>query len=153
GVISQAGNELDIIGTGSGSVPDSWDAKVRACIDHLANQRTAVRNFVLAATSLPAGFATVADDAIDRALHLLELFVTDLAGAYEAGETAAHWFKQNHPAMPAVGFMALLDDLQALQDELRQASIGLPDSLRAPVALVIDQAAQDSPDPSGLQAS
>jgi len=153
GVIADAGNELNIIGTGSGSVPDSWEAKVHACISHLTARRAVVRSFVLAATATPPAFAAVADEAIDTALQLLQIFVTDLDGAYSAGATPAHWFKQNQPAVPTTDFIALTDELRGLGEELRKASIGLPESLRNAVASVVNEVAQESPVPSNLQAS
>src|SRR5439155_12688559 len=50
GTIPSAGNELNIIGTGSSRVPDPWQDKVQACIDFIAANRATRRSFMLAAT-------------------------------------------------------------------------------------------------------
>jgi hypothetical protein len=129
GVIPSAGNELNIIGTGSARVPDPWEDKVRACIAFVRTNRTMVRSFMLGATKQGAGSASVADEAIDSLLELLGVFVADLSGAYSSGGTAAQWFKVNQPPVPTPAFTGLLSALDSVLDSLRNASIACPPSL------------------------
>jgi hypothetical protein len=129
GTIPDAGQEINIIGTGSGRVPDSWEDKVRACIAFLGANRPTVRSFMLGATQQPAASRSVADESIDNLLRLLGVFVADLTGVYSAGRTAAHWFKVNQPPVPTPAFTAILSGLESVLDALRKASIACPPSL------------------------
>ena len=112
GTIPSAGNELNIIGTGSARVPDPWEDKVRACMGYIGTNRSMVRSFMLGATKQAPGLASVAEEAIDSLLALLGVFVADLSGAYSAGRTAAHWFKVNQHPVPTPAFTDLLSGLE-----------------------------------------
>ncbi len=129
GAIPNAGNELNIIGTGSNRVADPWEDKIRACMAFLAGNRAMVRSFMLGATKQGPKSNAVADEAVDSLLELLGVFVTDLSDAYSAGRTPAHWFKVNQPPVPTPGFTGLLSALGSVLDALRNASIGCPPSL------------------------
>lgn len=92
--IPDAGRELNIIGTGSDVTPE-WEGKVRACITYLRDHHAEARSYLLDATGQSREKAPLADEAVQVLIQVLELFVTDLSGAYREGKTPAHWFKQN----------------------------------------------------------
>ncbi|WP_426753393.1 DEAD/DEAH box helicase [Myxococcus sp. Y35] len=133
GTIPNGGHELNIIGTGSPNVP-SWENKVDGCIQFLTAHRDEVLDYMLAATGQGPSKESVAEMALDRLLTILGLFVTDLGGAYAAGRTLAHWFKENQGPAPDVRFVQLLSDLESVVTELR----GLPGTLPTPVLSAAD---------------
>ena len=150
GVIPSAGHELNIIGPGSARVPDSWEEKVRACIAFLKTNRALVRSFMLGATKQGSGSASVADEAIDKLLELLGVFVADLSGAYSAGGTAAQWFKVNQPPVPTPAFTGLLSGLDSVLEALRNASIACPPSLLPAIESLRTEAIAAKPDATNL---
>jgi hypothetical protein len=118
GLIPDSGRELNIIGTGSNRVPESWEDKVNACLAYLVANRPAVRNYLLAATGHGASNIPDAEEAIDRLRHILGLFVVNLAGAYSVGQTAAHWFKENQRPAPDAAFQQTLARIEELGEAL-----------------------------------
>jgi hypothetical protein len=150
GVIPSAGHELNIIGTGSSRVPDPWEDKVRACIAFLTTNRTIVRSFMLGATKQNSGSASVADEAVDKLIELLGVFVADLSGAYSAGGTAAQWFKVNQPPVPTPAFIGLLSGLDSVLEALRNASIACPSSLLPAIDNLRTEAMAAKPDATNL---
>jgi hypothetical protein len=150
GDLPDAGHELDIIGTGSAQIPDRWEDKVQACIGYLGANRAAVRSFMLAATKQRPAHAHFVDEAIDSLLVLLNLFVTDLSGAYFAGVTAAHLFMENHPPTPAPAFVDLLIRLSETVEALQSARIVSPALLQAPIDAMLTVVTAPSPTAAGL---
>lgn len=151
GTIPSAGHQLNIIGTGSSRVPDPWDGKVQACINYITTNRSAVRAHMIAATK--QGGSAIADEAINSLLALLGIFVVDLSGAYAAGHTAAHWFKENQPPVPTPAFIALLAGLESVLDSLRNASISSPASLQPALDALRSEAGAATPTATGLQSA
>lgn len=153
GTIPSSGRELNIIGTGSSRVPVPWEGKVRACIAFIEANRASVRAYMLAATKQDAASRSIADETIGALLVLLRIFVADLAGAYTAGGTAAHWFKENHVLVPSPAFSTVLEGLRSLTDRLRQASSGVPSSVQAAIDALQAAANVAAPNPSELTAA
>lgn len=129
GTIAGTGHELNIIGPGSNRIRISWEGKVRGCIDFLQTHRLVARSFLLSATKQTSAKASVADEAIDRTLDMLRMFVVDLTGAYVHGGTVAHWFKENQPPAVESNFAQLLADLDSIAESLRVVSIHCPPTL------------------------
>lgn len=136
GAIANDGHELNIIGTGSPGVPD-WEPKVRGCISCINTSRAQLRSYLLAATGHGPSMGSVADEAIDRLLMLLGLFVVDLTGAYGPGQTPARLFKDNLVPPPTAQFSQLQANLTSLNEALSQT---IPQAAGALQTAMIDLA-------------
>jgi Lhr-like helicase len=153
GAIGSYGHELIIIGTGSPRVVESWEAKVAACIEFLESNRARVRSFLLEATKQKISQSHIAEEAIERVLDMLRAFVADLAGAYLGGQSAAFWFKENHPPVADSNFVKLLDDLKSILEKLRAVSIHCPPKLLPSIHQLQAQVAAEVPTSVGLKAA
>ena len=153
GTIAHCGHELNIIGTGSNQVPQPWDDKVRGCIDFLQAHRTMVRKSVLAATQQQPSQAGIADEAIDRVLDMLRVFIADLTGAYTYGGTVAHWMKENQQPAADSNFVQLLTDLDDTAENLRVVSIHCPPELLNPIEKLRDAIAALAPTAPDLKSA
>lgn len=156
--IPSFGRELNIIGTGSSRLPESWEDKVNACLLYIGSNRTLVRAYLLSATG--HSDATAADQAIDRLLHILGVFVVDLTGAYRFGNTPAHWFKANLRPEPEAAFEQtiaridrLVDDLDALETEVPTALTAAVHALRGAIEALAPTQAQITAATNNLQSS
>src|SRR5262249_12231031 len=142
-----------IMGTGSARIADLGEGKVRACIDFVVANRAMVRSFMLSATKQDNAAASTANEAIDKLLELLGVFVADLSGAYSSAHTAAHWFKANNPPIPTPAFADLLAGLDSVLESLRNASISSPASLLPDIEALCAEAKATTPVASKLTAA
>ena len=145
GQIQGMGHELNIIGTGSSRVRQSWEAKITGCIGYLQSHRPSARSFLLAATRQPASRASIADDAIDCALELFRVLIADLTGAYAPGRTVAHWVKENQQPPAETNFIQLLAEFDSIAESLQAVSIHCPAPLWAPIQGLRDVVAAQAP--------
>lgn len=144
GSILHEGHKLNIIGTGASQL-SSWEAKVQGCIQLLTTRRNDVRKYMLEATGQSDNMRAVAEEAITRLLSILELFVTDLGGAYPVGGTAARWFKENQYPAPNPQFSQLCVTLENLTSALQSIPGTLPPTVKTAVDAMVEALTEDSP--------
>lgn len=152
GTIPNGGHELNIIGTGSNKHPP-WEDKVSACLAYVLGTRAPLKGYLLAATGHGAAMTSVADEAIDHVVSLLQLFVVDLTGAYATGGNAARLFKDNQRPLATPGFSQVLSELGSLAESLQRLLLEAPAALQGTLRDLLDEVNAPTPAPTSLGAA
>jgi hypothetical protein len=147
GTIPNAGERLDIIGTG-GTSESSWEAKVVAVSQFLSSHRTQVCAYMAAAVGNISSSETNA--ALDAVLSMLQGLTVNLHGAFHSPGSAAQWIYSNTVPATVLGFGALLQQAEELRSDAIRSSAHT--DVAAAIQGILGELAKPSPSAQALHA-